>query len=309
MIIKNLKTKNILKMSDEKKQETLDNYKTNVYEYDTLVVSGGSIKGLTALGSIQYLYDNFLNEKLEKFIGTSCGSIICYLLSIGYTPVEIIVYICTHHLIEKIQEFNLLDMINGNGATSYHYINDMLEKMTLDKIGRLITLGELKEKYKKIFICVTYNITLDKTEYLSWENYPELPCLIAIRMSSNIPLLFDTFKYMDNYYLDGALKDNFPLEKAQEIGSKVIGIVLRSKEPPPDNPSNKMLEYFFGIISLFIKDNTDIQITKKNEKTTIINLYLTKSYHMFDFFVKSRDKLEMFSEGYQIIKKEFENVK
>ena len=291
-------------MYNEKKEDNISSYIPIVSEYDTIVISGGSIKGITALGSVQYLYDNFLNEKLENFIGTSCGAIICYLLSIGYTPIEIMIYICTHHLVEKIQQFNLIDMINGNGAISYNPINDILEKMTLEKIGRLITLGELKEKYKKKLICVTYNATIKKTEYLSSENYPELPCLIALRMSSNVPLLFDTFKYTNNYYLDGALSDNFPLEKAEEIGSKVIGFVLHSQNPP-DNPSNKMLEYFFGIINIFIKDNTDKQIMNKSEKSTIINLYSNVS-HMFDFFVKSRDKLEMFSEGYQILKKEIE---
>ena len=293
-------------MSDKKNDDTIPKYINIVSEYDTICISGGSVKGLTALGSIQYLYDNFLNEKLVNFIGTSCGSIICYLLAIGYTPIEIMVYICTNHIVEKIQNFNLVDMINGNGATSYNPINETLEKITLDKIGRLITMGELKEKYKKKLICVTYNITLNKTEYISYENYPELPCLIALRMSCNIPLLFDTFKYMNNYYLDGALTDNFPLEKAQEIGSKIIGFVLHSQDPP-DNPSNKMLEYFFGIINIFIKDMTQKQIKQKNEKSTIINLY-SKVSNMFDFFVKSRDKLEMFSQGYQIIKKELETL-
>ena len=291
-------------LNEKKEEEDKKSYVPIVSEYDTIVISGGSIKGITALGSVQYLYDNFLNEKLENFIGTSCGAIICYLLSIGYTPVEIMIYICTHRLVEKIQEFNLIDMINGNGAISYNPVNDILEKMTLEKIGRLITLGELKEKYKKKLTCVTYNVTLKKTEYLSWENYPELPCLIALRMSSNVPLLFDTFKYTNNYYLDGALSDNFPLEKAEDIGNKIIGFVLHSQNPP-DNPSNKMLEYFFGIINIFIKDNTDKQIMKKKEKSTIVNLYSNVS-HMFDFYVKSRDKLEMFSDGYQLLKKEIE---
>ena len=77
-----------------------------ILDYDTLVISGGSSTGIVTLGSLQYAYDNYFLSKVENYIGTSSGAIICYLLIIGYTPIEIIVYICSHQLMEKIQHFN-----------------------------------------------------------------------------------------------------------------------------------------------------------------------------------------------------------
>ena len=53
--------------------------KTNIH-YDTLVLSGGSSKGIIILGCIQYLVDNYLLKGIETYIGTSVGSIICFLL-------------------------------------------------------------------------------------------------------------------------------------------------------------------------------------------------------------------------------------
>ena len=71
-------------------------------EYDTLVVSGGSSKVLLTIGSLQYCYDNFLLKNIKTYIGTSSGAMLCYLLIIGYSPIDIIIYACTNQLLEKL---------------------------------------------------------------------------------------------------------------------------------------------------------------------------------------------------------------
>ena len=76
--------------------------------YDTLVLSGGSIKGIILLGSLQYFYDNDCLNEVKTYIGTSAGAIICYLLCIGYTPTEILVYLCVHDLLRSMTYFNVL---------------------------------------------------------------------------------------------------------------------------------------------------------------------------------------------------------
>lgn len=285
-------------MSEQENNQ--DEYKPIISEYDTIVISGGAIKGMAAIGSLQYLYDKFLCEKVVNYFGTSCGSMICYLLAIGYTPIEIMVYICTHNLLEHIKDFNLVEMINGNGATQYTHIQESLEKMTMDKIGKYITLKQLKDEFGKNLTCVTHNMTLNKTEYLDSETYPDLPCLVAVRMSSNVPLLFDSFKYMGSYYIDGALSDNFPLIKAQEVGKKIMGIVIYGQNPP-EQPKDNMIQYIFGFLNVLIRKITEYQVTKAEEKSTVVKIH-TEWVKAFDFSLKSRDKLEMFSEGYQIMK-------
>ena len=81
---------------------------TNITHFDTLVLSGGSSKGILILGALQYAYDNFLLNNIDIYVGTSCGAIIGYLLAIGYTPLEIIVYICSNQLMGKIVHFYII---------------------------------------------------------------------------------------------------------------------------------------------------------------------------------------------------------
>ena len=163
--------------------EEKNNLEKNPILYDTLVISGGSNKGLLTLGAIQCALDNFIISKVENYIGTSSGSIISYMLCIGYTPVELLVYLCTNQIFESLQEYNFINLAQGKGACSFNSLQEKLEKLTIEKIGFLPTLNDIKQKYNKTLICVTYNYTEKVSEYLSWENYPHLPCLTALRMS------------------------------------------------------------------------------------------------------------------------------
>ena len=46
---------------------------------------------------------------------------------------------------------------------------------------------------------------MNRTEYLSYLNHPNMQCLIALRMSCNLPIIFSQFKYLNCYYLDGGM--------------------------------------------------------------------------------------------------------
>lgn len=281
-------------------------YKKNT-QYDTLVLSGSSTKGFLVLGSLQYLYEMYLINDIETFIGTSSGSIICYLLSIGYSPTEILLYICKNQMLEKMQHFNIFAMVQGRGATSFNTIHEHLEKMTIEKIGYLPTLNDIKQNFNKNLICTTYNYTKNITEYLSYKNFPNLPCLTALRMSSNLPLIFEKFKYGDSFYLDGGVSDNFSIDIAKNWSKKrAIGILIDSNNKQNENKSFSdkadvnTLEYIYKImfvpVSQLIHYKLDSLIPSEQYK--IINLE-SNGIKFFQFDINSSLKLNMFSEGYK----------
>jgi predicted acylesterase/phospholipase RssA len=289
----------------ENKVETLlikTEYIPELFDYDTLVLSGGSTKGIVTLGCLQSAQDSFLLTNIKTYIGTSSGAIICYLMVIGYTPIEIVVYICTHQLLEKMQHFNVVAMLNGSGASSFNHIQEHIEKMTISKIGYLPTLKDIQTKFGKTLICVTHNLTTNTTEYLDPEHYPNLPCITAIRMSSNLPLIFEHFKYGDNFYIDGGISDNFAIDLGDKIGDKVLGILL---SPENDNFTNKIdsniLELIYKLIFIPIKQAISHKLKNCSDKCKIIELDY-KKLKFFDFNVSSIEKLEMFSSGYQQFK-------
>ena len=268
------------------------------------MLSGGSSKGLMILGALQFAKDSYFIKNINTFIGVSCGSIICYLLAIGYTPIEIVVYISTHGLLEKMSSFDFISGINCKGLSDFNIIHSHIEKMTFSKLGFLPTLKQLYKQLNKTLICCTYNLTKKKVEYLNHENNPDLPCLLAIRMSSNLPLVFDKFKYKEDYYIDGGIIDNFPIDIGYERGGKILGICISQNNIIQENKNvndNNILEYVYNLIKIPINFVIRNKIEKYKDKTTIIELN-NDNIKFFNFNISSIQRLELFSKGYSIAK-------
>lgn len=275
--------------------------------YDTLVLSGGSTRSILMLGSIQYLIDNNILNNVQTYIGTSAGAILCFLLIIGYTPIEIMVFICTNQFLEKLQQFNIIAMINGGGASSFCHIYEQLERLTINKIGYIPTFQDIKNHFDVKLICITYNITENKSEYLSFETYPNLPCLIALRMSANIPLIFENYKYGNNFYIDGGVVNNFAVDLGELEGNKILGISIKSDSRFKNQPDMNIIDYFYNTMFIPISISTNMKIENVTEKTKLIELdagYL--KLRITNFSLNSTEKLNLFSNGYQQTKKVFE---
>ena len=76
-----------------------------------LVISGGGLKGLAGLGALTCLIDNEIVVVPEIFAGSSVGSVICFLMNIGYSSkdiYDILLQIDFTKLIKYVEPENLL---------------------------------------------------------------------------------------------------------------------------------------------------------------------------------------------------------
>ena len=270
--------------------------------WDTLVIGGGSIKGLAMLGSLQWLLDNNYLNTLKNYIGTSVGTMICYLVMIGYSPLEIIANICSRKITEKLSYIDVNSGLAGNGAVSFNQVQQELEKMTIDKLGTLLTMKELYNRYGKKFICTVFNLTKCKTEYISVDTHPDMPCILAIKMSCSLPLIFEEVKYMDCYYIDGGLTDNFPFKYAKKVGKYIIGINIKTEKQPKPLFQTNILEYVYQLLCLPMDIEESTQLDPRLHKIITIE---TSPIKVFNFNITTRDKLELFSLGYNQISQQF----
>lgn len=273
------------------------------YCFNTLVLSGGGSKGFASLGTLQYLLDKGYLDNVRNFIGTSIGAIINYLIIIGMKPDEIITYLCTHRITDKMKFFNLMAMINRQGALNFSILQEALEKITIEKVGYYLTLKDITSKYNKRFIAVTYNLTDDKAEYLSDETYPDMPVLIALRLTSNLPFIFEDFKYFGKYYVDGGIIDNFPIDYLDKDDNIIVGINLKADDK--FKIEDNIAEHFLKIINVPLTKWTEEKIKKSSYRCKILEIEV-KNIKITNFDVNNHDKLELFSQGYEIAKNYFE---
>jgi len=206
------------------------------YDYKNLVMEGGGVRGLAYAGVLTVLEQNGVLHQIENVGGSSAGAIAALLVSIGYTAAEI------DSLMTElpIERFN-----DGRGGVIGKYKrfkNDFgiyrggafekwLQQLIQYKTGNpLLTFEQLHElhttnNFYKDLYCTGTNLSKQQLEIFSYNNTPQMPLALAVRISSSIPLYFEPvaldnhlqkMKKTDsvsfiNYYVDGGMLCNYPI--------------------------------------------------------------------------------------------------
>lgn len=267
--------------------------------FDTICLSGGGLKGIGELGALHYLYyHEYYDPKLIKnYIGTSIGSIISILLSIGYTPMDLYTKVIKTDISLDLDLSHLSNFKEKRGIFNINLIFQHIETLIINKFGKIPTLKELFEFNKKeIFIAVT-NYTDSRGEYLHHSTDPNLSCIDAMKMSSALPWIFDRIEYKNKIYVDGGVANNFPFKKATEIGKKIIGIRIEGNINDDD-----LMSYAYRLLSISIQENEKLQLDNIDNNHFLITIETTGSGITMNDVLERKKKL--FSQGYKIAERE-----
>ena len=205
-------------------------------KFDALVLCGGGVKGLTLLGTLQYLYTKTEYLKnMEYYSGTSIGSIICVLLCLNFSPVQLFSHsyaISSSNMLECTFQ-DVLNIPTKFGIKSNQQLIESFLSILKNQLEvNLLGIKTLYDLYiytnKMIYICTT-QLPNKKPVYLNAKDHPHLPIIDALRMSCNIPILFTKIEYNEYLYIDGALTDNLPIFPLSDKKVLCINIEHTSK--------------------------------------------------------------------------------
>lgn len=270
---------------------------------DSIVISGGGLHGIMILGALQCAIDsNLINmAHIDMLVGTSVGSIISYMLIIGLFPTEIIIHLVKYkdELNDMANQFNMLKMFKLQGGLSFSAIQSILEQITLDKTGTLYTMKSLYDKYKKTLVCVTYNYTLKTIEYITHDNFPGLPCILAIKMSCCIPIIFEKCMYNDNQYIDGGVYDNLAIQYPLQC-EKLFPIAFNIQYVYNEQQENTKINlYLYELYKIVINSGGYHKCEMFKDKVKIIKIQPPTANPLWNSDMTIIDLLEMFSNGYK----------
>ena len=234
--IKKLEAKKIEKFKEEEKQPKIG-----------LVLSGGGAKGFAHIGVLKVLEKN--NIKIDYITGTSMGALIGALYSAGYTPEQIEKLVLDINWQETFNDSpNLTDisidqrsmMKDYNLSLKYdNSLNFALPKGIRNTQKIYLTLKNLlwnveqTKDFKKLPIPLEIIATDLNTGKAKAFNSGDLAQVITASIS--IPTIFDPVKIGENYYVDGLLSRNLPVEDAFNLGADIVigvdvGTSLQKKE-------------------------------------------------------------------------------
>jgi NTE family protein len=168
-----------------------------------LVLSGGGTRGFAHIGALQALEEEGVQANVIS--GTSVGSIVGALYADGYSPAEMLELFRKNRVIQLSSlTFFRKGMLSLTGL-----------KKKINKYIRAKTFEELKQP---LYITVT-NLHRGEVEYAHAG-----PLAEKIVASATIPILFAPVTIKQEYYVDGAVIDNFPVKPIRELCEKIVGI-------------------------------------------------------------------------------------
>lgn len=231
--------------------------------FTSIVISGGAMKVLTAIGCIKYLEERNMVQYLRNFVGTSAGALMCFFLVLGFKSNDIIDFLSKHlndPTINALDASQFLNILTDYGITDGNNFMELFKRI-LHSRTRLedITFMDLaKMTAKNLVICVS-NLTDEKYEFLSVDTTPNMSVLLALRITCSIPLIFNPVFHNDKLYLDGALYNNFPINYFKDATLKdILGINISFSDY---KKSDTILEYLlfmvFSLITKVCKNNSE----------------------------------------------------
>jgi len=281
--------------------------------FDTLVLSGGGVYGYSILGCIAYMFENGMLDHVTTYIGTSIGAIIGYLLAIGCTPLEIVLNFNRTKVLQNLGQFDLVAMANGHGACHWDTVQKFLEEVTISKIGEFVNLRDLQEKYNRKLICTTYNLDKQIIEYVGPDTNPSIPALVALRMSSNVPLIFPLFKYQNSHYIDGGILDNLPIEYAlqclnieltpegaEAARQRILTITMDYTAANPPQKDYNVIEMMYRVLMAPMNLQNRTKTSICTQYSTLYRLKPHEGVKFYNFNIKTGLALDLFSNGYNL---------
>jgi len=232
-----------------------------------LVVSGGGLKGFSALGALTRLKELEIIDKPEIYCGTSIGAIIILLLAIGYSSQDIFDVISSLDFTTLITN-NIENILNDvhigiNSPDPIIYVIGHLMKEK--KINIKITFEQLYKKLGTKIIITGVCVNDTTLHYFSNDTTPSMQVLKAIRISISVPIIFTPCLHEDKIWIDGGIMNNYPIDLFHDKLNDVIGIYLDEEYNTCDVFEDAQT-YIYQIIKCFLRgfNYNKIEFYKKN---------------------------------------------
>lgn len=254
--------------------------------YKRLVLSSGSLKGFQYVGVLKALEERNLIADIVEFVGVSIGSLFSLLMILNYTSNEIAEMLLELDL-KAVMYPNILQLTDTYGIVDPKGIIGFIKYMLAKKnVSEDITMSGLYKRYRKNMVIYTTMLGDEhRSVRITAQSHPDIEVWKAIMMSISIPFIFPPVSYENNLYVDGAIKNNFPIEhynKDETLGFHLLELI--DEENTFGNYAQRVYTSIFSVVP-------------ESSLYHIINLRVKLS--TIDFFLENTTKQYLFDEGYR----------
>jgi len=241
-----------------------------------LVISGGGPILVQVLGAIQHLEEkNFvIMNNIESIYGTSAGAIVGILICLKYEWETINDYIIKRPWqdVFPIKVQNILDAYTKKGVYDIKTIEKCFKPLFDAKdIPLDINLEDFYKLTNIELHMFSFEINEYKVQDLSYLTHPKLSLMVAVQMTSALPVLITPVCIDDKCYIDGGMSCNYPLSYCVESGKQpdeILGFKNKYGENKNFiNTESNLLDFLLSFLfkAVFSVSTDNMQPIIKNE--------------------------------------------
>lgn len=209
---------------------------------ETLVLSGGGMKGLASLGAVTALRRAGALRDVKRVVGTSAGALVAAALAVDRASPRLVDELAA---LRYEPDIDLGRLLGGSfGIDSGRHLDAWIAALLG---GQRYTFRDVRERHGVDLVVCATDLTRRRAEYFGPDTSPDMDLATALRMSCAIPLYFAAVRHERRLYVDGAVADNFPLDwAAARYGLRgLAGVCFRDS---PADPSRGIEEYVAALI-------------------------------------------------------------
>ena len=273
-----------------------------------LVLSGGGIRGILHLGAIKTLNEKNIFKNIKNYAGSSAGSMISLLLSIGYTYNDIMIIFLKINLDKFYDITDIFQFLNIYGLINLDPCEKLLRILLENKFNKKkMSFKELYDLTEKTLHINCINLNSGKEEIFNYINTPNIDIIDACIASSSLPFIFPPKLINNNYYIDAFAVNNCPCNIFKDDLENTICLTI-DDFPKNNYEKYKKIEGFQNyIISVFNSfSNYTYDITMNMYKPKIM-INLSYNCSPIDFDLPKNILSDIFIKGYTISNEYFIN--
>lgn len=124
----------------------------------------------------------------------------------------------------------------------------------------------------------------------------------SYRMSCNLPIVFDRFKYGSSFYIDGGIINNFPIDLVDINDNRVLGVVVDNSSKGIDTTSYEMnsIGYIYHLTMIPVNRNVMNNINTCSKNCDIVKVMSNKTGFL-SFNLSIRECTAVYTDGYKIM--------
>ena len=286
-------------------------------EINTLVLSGGSVKGVAYIGIFKKI-EEIIKEKddrypiinINKITAVSVGTIFSLAYLLGYSYIEMLEEVLSKRF-DKFKSIKIMNLINKYGLDSGDLLIKWLSELMIRKeIDKDISLLDFYNKTNINFEIMATNLNKYCYKKFNYQETPNVKVLEAIRMSISIPFIFTANEYEGDLYVDGGLIDSYPISLYEDNLENIIGFKLVNNGEMLDHIIDERIDD----IESFIYHVITCYMVQKEKHTTRSKLFQDYTVYIntknivqtVNFALTPMEKNDLINIGYIAISKYFE---